>query len=158
MKRRTIIGAAIAIAATTSVIKPASAAAPAPALGGKCTPAQWGQFVAGYVCAKTRPNYIWVLLPLSLGNTPTPSTTAKPANPKPTADSIPAGQWIVGNEIQPGTYRTTGPDCYYKRMSGFSGSYEDIIANGHTAVNGGIIIIESTDKAFESECAWSRIG
>jgi hypothetical protein len=74
-----------------------------------------------------------------------------------TSTKIESGQWIVGGEITPGTYRTTASDCYYSRLSGFRGDIDDIIANGSTPKNGGIIEISASDLSFSSRCAWSKL-
>lgn len=65
------------------------------------------------------------------------------------------GNFIVGTDIQPGTYRTRqgSSGCYYSRLSGFSGEFEDIIANENTDAPA-IVTIEPTDKGFTS----SRCG
>lgn len=88
--------------------------------------------------------------------TPEPEETPEPATPKPTA--IPeaefdfeSGTFAVGSDIQPGTYRGEGGTfCYWERLSGFSGEFEDIIANG----NGDypqVVAIEEGDAGFSSE-------
>lgn len=65
------------------------------------------------------------------------------------------GNYIVGTDIQPGTYRTrtSSSGCYYARLSGFSGSLEEIIAN-ENANGPAVIMIAPTDKGFKS----SRCG
>jgi hypothetical protein len=75
-----------------------------------------------------------------------------------TATKFASGQWIVGGEITPGTYRTTTKDCYYSRLSGFLGDIDDIIANGSTGANGGIIEISASDISFSSRCDWVKVG
>jgi hypothetical protein len=74
-----------------------------------------------------------------------------------TSTKIGSGQWIVGGEIAPGTYRTTASGCYYSRLSGFRGDIDDIIANGSTPTNGGIVEIAATDLSFSSRCSWSKL-
>lgn len=61
----------------------------------------------------------------------------------------------VGVDIQPGTYRTRGSvsDCYWERLSGFSGDLDDIIANDFSS-GYQVVKIKSTDKGFSS----SRCG
>ncbi len=61
------------------------------------------------------------------------------------------GTFVVGKDIQPGTYRTrvASPGCYFARLKGFSGSTDDIIANDDTDAPA-IITIASTDKGFQS--------
>lgn len=65
-------------------------------------------------------------------------TTAPEETPEPTltpTEEIPSfgeGTFRVGIDIQPGLYRTEGSDtCYWERLSGFSGSFDDIIANSN---------------------------
>lgn len=80
--------------------------------------------------------------------------TAPP--PVATAD-IPDGISLVGVDIQPGTYKSTNPDCYFARLSDTSGGLAGIITNGNGAT---IITIDPADKAFESRrCApWTVVG
>ncbi len=89
----------------------------------------------------------------TVAQTPTPTPTKAPT-PTPTPSFVTFGDGIyqVGKDIQPGTYRTrTGsPGCYYERLSGFSGSLSDIIANNNTD-NPAIVTISATDKGFSSQ-------
>lgn len=129
--------------------------ASAASIGGPCTAAQWGTSTVGLTCGQTsKTKWVWVRLPSAASAPP----AAVGAGAKPTATLIPAGQWLVGSEVTPGDYRTTEPSCYYERLSGFTGAISDIIANGHTLANGGIVSILGTDKAFTSKCAWAKIG
>jgi hypothetical protein len=58
------------------------------------------------------------------------------------------GTYIVGGDIQPGVYRSQGSDsCYWKRLSGFSGSLHDIIAN-NLASGPQVVQVAPTDAAF----------
>jgi hypothetical protein len=62
------------------------------------------------------------------------------------------GTYTVGVDIAPGTYRTVGApsDCYWARLSGTSGSFDDIIANDFA--NGwAVVTIAPTDKAFKTD-------
>lgn len=59
-----------------------------------------------------------------------PSAPAAPAGP---VTSFSDGTYVVGEDIQPGTYKTTGPAngmCYWARLKDTSGSFSSIIANG----------------------------
>jgi len=71
------------------------------------------------------------------------------------------GTYIVGTDIAPGTWRSSGgPGCYWERESGFSGTLDDIIANDLTN-SPAIVTISSSDKGFEAgaECGtWTKIG
>lgn len=92
---------------------------------------------------------------------PTPATTsaqpslppATSAAPKP-GTTIPGdGTFIVGTDITPGTYRTTGPagiNCYWERVSGLGGSFGEIIANGN-AKGQTVVTIAASDKGFTSK-------
>jgi hypothetical protein len=64
---------------------------------------------------------------------------------------IDVGTWVVGDDIQAGTYETSNEDgnCYWTRLSGFSGSFDNIVANGYPEGRAIVTIIE-TDKGFES--------
>jgi hypothetical protein len=70
------------------------------------------------------------------------------------------GTWIVGKQIKPGTYRTTdAADCYWERTSGFSGEFDDLIANDN--VNGQAVVeIKKGDVGFTTNrCgAWKKVG
>lgn len=69
------------------------------------------------------------------------------------------GIWQVGEEIQPGTYRSpAGGSCYWARLSGFGG-FDDIIVNGGFSKNQ-TVTISASDKGFEtSSCGtWEKIG
>ena len=89
--------------------------------------------------------------------TPTPKPTAKPA---PTFAQFGDGTFVVGKDIQPGTYRTrTGsPGCYYERLSGFGNTPDEIIANNNTGTPA-IVTIAATDKGFLSDrCGtWTKL-
>jgi len=74
-----------------------------------------------------------------------------------TKSQIPSGQWIVGGEIKPGTYRTTATSCYWERQSSLTGGFDSIISNGNAGANGAIVTIEQSDIAFRSRCAWDAI-
>lgn len=63
-----------------------------------------------------------------------------------------SGIFIVGTDIDPGTYKSTGAkdstSCYWARLSGFGGSLDEIIANN---VSGNTVAtISATDKGFSS--------
>jgi hypothetical protein len=90
--------------------------------------------------------------------TPTAAATTKPTPtppPKPQFATFQDGTFIVGTDIQPGTYRTrSGPSgCYFARLKGFGGSLDDILANENTDAPA-VVTIAPTDKGFES----SRCG
>ncbi|MGC5628821.1 hypothetical protein ACPYO6_12070 [Georgenia sp. Z1344] len=66
--------------------------------------------------------------------------------------SFGAGTHLVGTDIAPGTYRSTGTGdgCYWERLAGTSGELSDIIANDFTSNPGSIVTIAASDVAFSS--------
>ena len=83
--------------------------------------------------------------------------------PAPAAGSIPPGRWLVGQQVQAGEYVTDAQSgCSWKRLSGFSGELDDIIAiDIHLAAGRQIVSISSSDEGFysSSDCGtWSRRG
>lgn len=75
------------------------------------------------------------------------------------------GTYLVGAELAPGQYAASGQvddymGCYWKRLSGTTGDFEDIIASDYTHAERVIVTVLPSDYAFESEyCGtWTRIG
>lgn len=98
----------------------------------------------------------------------TAAKTAAPpaASPAPApAASIGPGTYVVGTDIKPGLYKTSGPAdngigmCYWERSSSLSGDFKSIIANGDPA-GPTTVQISASDKGFKTDgCApWVRIG
>jgi hypothetical protein len=76
----------------------------------------------------------------------------------PKATTIRQGTFIVGVDIAPGTYKTTGGDgCYWERMKSFTGNIEGTLAND-IVQGSGIVTIKPGDLGFKtSGCAtWTR--
>lgn len=76
-------------------------------------------------------------------------------------NSFGSGTYVVGTDIEPGTYRTDGGGslCYWARLSGGGGGFGDIIANDN--VDGPTtVVISPTDWGFEnSRCGtWTKVG
>lgn len=70
------------------------------------------------------------------------------------------GAYIVGKDIEPGTYKNSGSSgCYYARLSDFTGDMNSIIANGTTDTPT-VVTIKPTDTGFEAQgCGkWTKIG
>jgi len=69
------------------------------------------------------------------------------------------GDFIVGTDFTPGTYRSAPSEgCYWARLKGFGHTLNEIAANGNTN-SGAVVTIKSTDKGFESaRCeTWKKI-
>lgn len=70
------------------------------------------------------------------------------------------GTYLVGSDyLQPGTYQSDGKggQCYWARLSGFSGSLDEIVANNNVS-GPTIVTISASDKGFEAHrCGtWTR--
>lgn len=77
--------------------------------------------------------------------------SAPTSTPAPTFAHFGDGTFIVGRDIQPGTYRTRqgSASCYYARLKGFGGTVDEIIANDNTD-DTAIVTIAASDKGFQS--------
>lgn len=93
---------------------------------------------------------------------PAPGKPAVPADQEVAATPIPEredasrdtdtlggdGTLVVGTDVQPGTYRTTGADfCVWERRSGVSGDIDEFLAGG-VASGPTVVEILATDVAF----------
>jgi hypothetical protein len=104
---------------------------------------------------------------IALGGAAIPASPTPAASPSPAASPTPAGPattfgdgtYIVGTDIAPGTYRNSSSSggCYWERLSGFGGSFDEIIANG-LATYRQVVTIKETDAGFSSnDCGtWSQ--
>lgn len=82
------------------------------------------------------------------------------------SDGIPPGLWLVGREVEPGTYIAEQDEagaaaCHWLRLTGFSGSGEDVLSRGE-AVDVGeplTVAIKEGDIAFATDgCTnWRRV-
>jgi hypothetical protein len=83
-----------------------------------------------------------------------------PRTSSPTAD-FGGGHHQVGPEIAPGTWRNSDSSetCYWERLSGFSGEFDDLIVNGLSDIIQPVTIAD-TDGGFSSNrCGtWARVG
>lgn len=82
------------------------------------------------------------------------------AQPPGAAAAFGDGMELIGTHIQAGTYRAPGgSSCYWERLSGASGTNDDILANDLAPINP-VVEIASSDYAFSSQdCGnWSKIG
>jgi hypothetical protein len=70
------------------------------------------------------------------------------------------GTWRVGEEVVPGTYRAPGGgNCYWERLSNFSGDLGGIIANGFADRNPTVTIAPSDVGFHSNNCGtWTKIG
>ncbi len=86
-----------------------------------------------------------------------------PAGPAPGDTIAGNGTYLVGDDIQPGTYKTAGPGslglCYWERGKDSSGGFDSIIANDNLTGQG-VVTIKKTDKVFKTQgCqVWTKVG
>lgn len=88
-------------------------------------------------------------------------SNSQPVIPAPKPEPTPEfytfgdGMFLVGVDVQPGTYRNSDSSrgCYWERLSGFGGSLDEIIANEFT-YSRDIVTIAASDLGFSS----SRCG
>ena len=70
------------------------------------------------------------------------------------------GTYQVGVDVSPGTWRSTGGDtCYWERLSGFSGTLDDVIANDLGGTDP-IVTIDAADVGFGAQSCgdWTYVG
>lgn len=84
-------------------------------------------------------------------------TAAAPSQAALPAGQIGAGEWLVGSDVAPGTYRSTGPDeaggyCMWSRKNvAGGGPLDGIIASDGTYDAGQMLVtIEASDVAFRT--------
>jgi hypothetical protein len=86
------------------------------------------------------------------------SAQAQPSQP---AGTYGAGTYVVGTDIQAGTYRTSGPTsrsgCYWGRLEDTTGNSGSIITNG-IAQGPTTLAIQASDGAVKlsGSCIWTR--
>ncbi|WP_258045019.1 hypothetical protein [Streptomyces sp. SM11] len=91
---------------------------------------------------------------------PKPSKQPKPKGPPTTVGGD--GEYLVGEEMRPGTYRTGGPGdsfgCYWERARNSSGEFDAIIANGNLEGSGRVSV--NKGEIFKSTgCQdWKKAG
>ncbi len=94
--------------------------------------------------------------PVTATETETVEVEVEVEPPAPSADIEGDGIWLVGADIEPGTYRNTNRDCYWARLRNLSG--DGIITNGIGANQ--VVAVAASDVALEtSGCgAWTKVG
>jgi hypothetical protein len=96
------------------------------------------------------------------------ATATVTAQPKKAAPAGPAatfsgeGEYLVGEDIKAGTYKTTGPDgefgCYWERAKDASGEFDSIIANNNLE-GPGRVTLHKGEYFKTNRCAeWKRVG
>lgn len=97
--------------------------------------------------------------------TETETVTAKPKKtekPGPATSFSGEGEYVVGEDIKAGTYKTAGPEdelgCYWERAKNASGEFGSIIANN--ILNGpGRVTLDKGEYFKTNRCQkWKRVG
>lgn len=94
---------------------------------------------------------------------PQSAPAAGPALPPGLATTFGEGKYVVGTDIAPGTYRTTGPsgrlDCYWERLKGTNAATDSIIAN-NLGRGPATVTIDNSDGAFQTRwCStWYKVS
>ena len=94
---------------------------------------------------------------------PLPAPAAAPALPPGLVTTFGEGKFVVGADIAPGTYRTTGPsgrlDCYWERLKRTSGTTDSTIAN-NLGRGPATVTIDGNDGAFQTRwCStWTKVS
>ncbi len=84
-----------------------------------------------------------------------PNASATATSVETTPDGfLKAGSYIVNDDIVPGRYRSDGGISYWKRLSGLTGEFGEIIANGALSSGSLYVDIATTDFA----CRFSGSG
>ncbi|MFI1048970.1 hypothetical protein ACH4U3_24795 [Streptomyces griseoruber] len=75
------------------------------------------------------------------------------------------GQYLVGEDMQAGTYKTAGPDksgfvdnCYWARTKDASGEFEAIIANANLAGQGRVTVRKGEYFETTGCLKWTKVG
>ncbi|GAB2690412.1 hypothetical protein [Nocardia thraciensis] len=89
-------------------------------------------------------------LPVVPAHSPTTTPAPPPTPAGPAAVIRKDGTYVIGVDIQPGTWRTEGASfCYWERVKNLSGGVGSILDNS-AASGQQVVTILPTDKAFKS--------
>ncbi|MEU2424726.1 hypothetical protein ABZ619_27515 [Streptomyces sp. NPDC007851] len=96
------------------------------------------------------------------------TVTAKPKpvkKPGPPSSFSGEGQYLVGEDIQAGTYRTSGPEkdsvipnCYWARLKNASGEFDAIIANDNIQGQGRVTVNKGEYFKTSGCQDWQKVG
>ncbi len=85
------------------------------------------------------------------------TTTAAPTTTEPPTPRLESGVYEVGVDIEPGLLRFQSFDsCYWERLSGFGGSFDEIITNGNHHY--GVVEILESDAGFSISSCDALVG
>lgn len=107
---------------------------------------------------------VTVRVPAPAGTAPAQTAQAEAPPPAQTgpATSMGNGTYQVGVDVQPGQYKTAGPEgdipCYWARRKDDSGSFEAIIANGTPEGPSSLTINQGEFVELSGGCTWNKVG
>lgn len=116
--------------------------------------------IAGVSGQKDKPNAL-------VTASPTIASTYPPSQPAATEPSgISDGVYEVGTDVQPGKYKTAGPDqddilpnCYYARYKGSSPDFKNLVTNRNSKGKQTITVAKSdTYLELAGGCVWTRVS
>ncbi|KGX87041.1 hypothetical protein [Pontibacillus litoralis] len=86
------------------------------------------------------------------------TTDKEQQSKKPEKPTYASGMYEVGSDIEPGLYQSSGSVIYWERLAGFSGEFDDIIANGNPQGQE-YVQIKQSDAAFTSQGSgeWTKV-
>ncbi|MCQ9131578.1 hypothetical protein KMS84_12305 [Streptomyces sp. IBSBF 2807] len=97
--------------------------------------------------------------------TVTETVTAKPEKAEPAGPATAfsgEGEYLVGEDIKPGTYRTAGPEdelgCYWERAKDASGEFGSIISNNNLQGPGRVTLGKGEYFKTNRCQEWKRVG
>jgi hypothetical protein len=92
-------------------------------------------------------------------------TEDMPSREAPGKTTYGDGTYLVGVEIDPGTYKTTGPDkdsvipmCYWERAKNDSGELGSIIANHNSEGPDRVTVKAGETVKFSGDCKWTEVN
>jgi hypothetical protein len=102
------------------------------------------------------------ILPTDVGFSTSEECGTWSSAPPRAPGGIPLGVWLVGGQIQPGTYGVNAaPGCYWARLRDFFQSPNSVIeADFNPSASTQVVTIEESDAGFQNDrCGiWVRIG
>lgn len=95
----------------------------------------------------------------------TETVTAKPKKtkqPGPAAGFSGDGEYLVGEDVKAGTYKTAGPadewGCYWERAKDASGEFDSIITNNNLGGQGRVTLNSGEHFKTNGCQEWKRVG
>lgn len=96
---------------------------------------------------------------------PAPAVEAAPAVEQVAPGTVSDGTYEVGVDMEPGRYKTAGPDqsdafpmCYWERSKDDSGEFGSIIANEIVQGPGSVTVKSGEFAKVSGGCAWTKVS